>query len=37
MGLRAQGLAAAALRADLPIQRAGLATLLARPGQLIVL
>jgi peroxiredoxin family protein len=37
MGLRAQGLAAAALRSDLPIQRAGLATLLARPGQLVVL
>jgi peroxiredoxin family protein len=37
MGLRAQDLAAAALRADLPIQRAGLATLLARPGQLVVL
>ncbi len=37
MGLRAQGLAAAALRPDLPIQRAGLATLLARPGQIVVL
>ena len=37
MGLRAQDLAAAALRADLPIQRAGLATLLARPGQIVVL
>ena len=37
MGLRAQGLAASALRPDLPIQRAGLATLLARPGQVVVL
>jgi peroxiredoxin family protein len=37
MGLRAEGLAAAALRPDLPIQRAGLATLLARPGQVAVL
>jgi peroxiredoxin family protein len=37
MGLRAQGLAGAALRPDLPIQRAGLATLLARPGQIVVL
>jgi peroxiredoxin family protein len=37
MGLRAQGLAAAELRADLPIQRAGLATLLARKGQIVVL
>ena len=37
MGLRAQGLAAAALRPDLPIQRAGLATLLARAGQIVVL
>ena len=37
MGLRAQGLAAAALRPDLPIQRAGLATLLARQGQIVVL
>ena len=37
MGLRAQGITAAALRPDLPIQRAGLATLLARPGQVVVL
>jgi len=37
MGLRALGLAAAGLRADLPIQRAGLATLLSRAGQVIVL
>jgi peroxiredoxin family protein len=37
MGLRAQGIAATALRTDLPIQRAGLATLLARPGQIVVL
>jgi peroxiredoxin family protein len=37
MGLRAEGIAASALRRDLPIQRAGLATLLARPGQLVVL
>jgi len=37
MGLRAQGLAAAALRPDLPIQRAGLATLLARSGRIVVL
>ena len=37
MGLRAQGLAGAALRPDLSIQRAGLATLLARPGQIVVL
>jgi peroxiredoxin family protein len=37
MGLRAQGLTAAELRSDLPIQRAGLATLLARKGQIVVL
>jgi peroxiredoxin family protein len=37
MGLRARGLAAAALRSDLPIRRAGLATLLARQGQLVVI
>jgi peroxiredoxin family protein len=37
MGLRAEGLAASALRPDLPIQRAGLATVLARPGQIIAL
>ncbi len=37
MGLRALGLAATALRPDLPIQRAGLATLLARAGQVVVL
>ena len=37
MGLRAQGLNAAELRADLPIQRAGLATLVARKGQIVVL
>lgn len=37
MGLRAQGFDAVALRSDLPIQRAGLATLLARPGQLVIL
>jgi peroxiredoxin family protein len=37
MGLRAEGIAAQALRRDLPIQRAGLATLLARGGQLVVL
>jgi peroxiredoxin family protein len=37
MGLRALGLAAADLRPDLPIQRAGLATLLARTGQVVVL
>lgn len=37
MGLRAQGLTAAELRADLPIQRAGLASLLARKGQIVVL
>ncbi len=37
MGLRALGLAATALRPDLPIQRAGLATLLARAGQIVVL
>ena len=37
MGLRALGVAAGALRPDLPIQRAGLATLLARPGQIVVL
>jgi peroxiredoxin family protein len=37
MGLRAQGLMAAELRSDLPIQRAGLATLLARKGQIVVL
>jgi len=37
MGLRALGLAAAGLRTDLPIQRAGLATLLTRAGQVIVL
>lgn len=37
MGLRAQDLSADRLRADLPIQRAGLATLLARAGQIVVL
>ncbi|HSA80674.1 MAG TPA: hypothetical protein VLE23_07605 [Geminicoccaceae bacterium] len=37
MGLRVQGLTAAELRADLPIQRAGLASLLARQGQIVVL
>ena len=37
MGLRALGLAAAGLRADLPIERAGLATLLTRAAQVIVL
>jgi uncharacterized protein len=37
MGLRAEGLAATELRTDLPIQRAGLATLLARKGQIVVL
>ena len=37
MGLRALGVAAAGLRTDLPIQRAGLATLLAGAGQVIVL
>jgi peroxiredoxin family protein len=37
MGLRAQGLTAAELREDLPIQRAGLASLLARKGQIVVL
>jgi peroxiredoxin family protein len=37
MGLRAEGVAGAALRADLPIQRAGLATLLGRGGQVLVL
>ncbi len=37
MGLRGQGLEGAELRADLPIQRAGLATLLARGGQIVVL
>jgi peroxiredoxin family protein len=37
MGLRALGVAAADLRPDLPIQRAGLATLLARAGQVVVL
>ena len=37
MGLRAQGVASTALRVDLPIQRAGLATLLGRGGQVLVL
>ena len=37
MGLRAQGVAGATLRADLPIQRAGLATLLGREGEVVVL
>jgi peroxiredoxin family protein len=37
MGLRALGIGATELRNDLPIQRAGLATLLARQGQLVVL
>jgi peroxiredoxin family protein len=37
MGLRAEGLSADRLRADLPVQRAGLATLLARGGQILVL
>jgi peroxiredoxin family protein len=37
MGLRAEGLASSALRTDLPIQRAGLATLLGRGGQTVVL
>jgi peroxiredoxin family protein len=37
MGLRALGVAAADLRPDLPIQRAGLATLLTRAGQVVVL
>jgi hypothetical protein len=37
MGLRGQGLEGAELRADLPIQRAGLATLLARGGQIVAL
>jgi peroxiredoxin family protein len=37
MGLRAEGLSADRLRSDLPIQRAGLATLLARPGRIVVL
>jgi uncharacterized protein len=37
MGLRAQDVASTALRVDLPIQRAGLATLLGRGGQVLVL
>jgi len=37
MGLRAEGLSVDQLRSDLPIQRAGLATLLARPGRIVVL
>jgi peroxiredoxin family protein len=37
MGLRGLGQESAELRADLPIQRAGLATLLARGGQIVVL
>ena len=37
MGLRALEVTAKTLHPDLPIQRAGLATLLARPGQLVVL
>lgn len=37
MGLRAEGIEGAALRTDLPIQRAGLATLLGRGGQVVVL
>jgi peroxiredoxin family protein len=36
MGLKAEGLSADRLRADLPIQRAGLATVLARAGQVIL-
>jgi peroxiredoxin family protein len=37
MGLRGQGLEETELRADLSIQRAGLATLLARGGQIVAL
>jgi peroxiredoxin family protein len=37
MGLCALGLEGAELRADLPIQRAGLATLVARGGQIVAL
>jgi peroxiredoxin family protein len=37
MGLRAEGLRVDQLRSDLPIQRAGLATLLARKGPIVVL
>jgi peroxiredoxin family protein len=37
MGLRALDLAAPALRADVPIREGGLATLLGRSGQIVVL